>query len=232
MQNGKWKQEVRDIPGSTAVYLGCCHDLLCSLLMGSMSQLVNRNVWAWITTELMPFLLSTGWSVGSGWTLNDENKECDPIFYVNIFIIPKFCATFPLTSCEYDRTFSMLRQVHVYHGTAKTEFFGTDVYTMLHIYHYKGHCSSICIRNPSKMKLPNFFLSHIVSYFSKFIVNTKIPSVSLDSVSVCVYGCMCVCVHAHVHVCVHVNFVILGDVLHEWNDVILEGYEPSPTIRI
>ena len=62
-------------------------------------------------------------------------KECDKIFFPNIFTLLKIACTIPVTSCECERNASSLRRLHTFIHTSMTEERLTDL-ALMHI-HYE-----------------------------------------------------------------------------------------------
>ena len=62
-------------------------------------------------------------------------KECDQMFFPNIYILLQIACTIPVTSCECERNASTLRRLHNFMRTSMTEDRLTSL-ALMHI-HYK-----------------------------------------------------------------------------------------------
>lgn len=133
--------------------------------------------------ELMPFFgddlpLSSSLQAeveqwNAKWTDRDDKPaslttaitECDPVFYKNIFTILKICATFPVTSCECERSISVLRLLKTYlRSTMGQQRLSSLALMFVHrniTISTKEIVAEFARKQPRKMKLPNIMFEDL-----------------------------------------------------------------------
>jgi hypothetical protein len=95
-------------------------------------------------------------------TISEALQNCDPIFYGNIAVILQICATFPVTSCECERSISVLRLLKSYLRASMGQERVTSLALMYIHKNLQINPKDIAVefarRQPRRMVLPNILL--------------------------------------------------------------------------
>ena len=95
-------------------------------------------------------------------TISEALGKCDKVFFRNVFTILKICATFPVTSCECERSVSVLRPLKTYLRTSMSQERMTSL-ALMYVHRetdikVTDIVSQFARKKPRRMMLPNILL--------------------------------------------------------------------------
>ena len=116
-----------------------------------------------LSAEIQQWKMKWSQSESKPSTISAAIKQCDEIFFQNIYTILKICATFPVTSCECERSISVLRLLKTYLRSTMGQERMTSL-ALMYIHRdmevkETDIVSDFARSHPRKMKLPNILFS-------------------------------------------------------------------------